>query len=67
MLRSLKFIVITPHFTRTIVTYAVAPFVMGALHCSPGIQLGFAMIAAIVLMRMRMRREAREKPKVGWL
>ena len=58
---------ITPHFTRTIATYVVAPFVMGALHCSPGIQLGFAMIAAIVLMRMRMRREAHEKPKVGWL
>ena len=58
---------ITPHFARTIVTYVVAPFVMGALHCSPGIQLGFAMIAAIVLMHMRMRREAREKPKVGWL
>lgn len=58
---------ITPHFTRTIVTYIATLFIFICLRCPPGILLGFGLISATVMLRFHMSREAREKPEVKLL
>lgn len=58
---------ITPHFARTIATYIVTLPVLMILHCPQGIVLGFGLIAAVVILRLHISTEVREKPEVKLL
>lgn len=58
---------ITPHFARTVVTYIAALCGFIRLRCEPGIILGFLLMTAVVLVRMHMSKEQRERMKVRLL
>lgn len=55
---------ITAHFHRTIVTYLATAAGLVFVSCPPGIQLGFFLITAVVLLRFSMSREVRPKMEV---
>lgn len=55
---------ITPHYSRTIVTYIAAMLMLIFTRCIPGIKIGFLIISAIVIWRMNMSKERREKGRL---
>lgn len=58
---------ITPHFARTIVTYAVSLLLFIYLRYPTGLALGFGIMSALVMLRLHMSKEVREKPEVKLL
>ncbi len=62
---------ISPHFYRTLVTYLVSFLLLLGwgifLDGEGGVVLGFCLTTALVLLKLHMSREKREKPKVKLL
>lgn len=58
---------ITPHFYRTGAAYLCASAAAGILKLWAGIQLGFWMITSVVLLRLHLSRELKDKMKVRLL
>lgn len=60
-------ICVTPHFQRTIVTYAVTLLLLVLTHQPNGVVYGFALICTVVGTRLHMSREPREPMQVRLL
>ena len=58
---------ISPHFYRTLASYAAALLIMLAWHVRPGVWLGFLIITAIVFIRFWLSSEQRERIQVKLL
>lgn len=58
---------VTPHFSRTIVTYIATFYGLLRLHEAQGIVIGFGLITAVVFLRMYQSKEQRERMKVNLL
>lgn len=60
-------LVISPHFYRTAATYLTAAVTMEFLVKPLPVRLGFWLMTAVVLLRLHMSVEEREKPEVALL
>lgn len=55
---------VTPHFQRTAITYLVTVLLEALTHQPDGVVLGYALICGIVLLRLHMSREPRQRIQV---
>ncbi len=58
---------ITPHFYRTIATYILTAALMFVFKTQPAAGMAFLLISAVVILKMYLSKEEKERPKVRLL
>ena len=55
---------VTPHFSRTVLTFILIPVLTALFGCPKAVTVGFGIISAAVVLRLHMSGEKREKAKI---